>query len=1041
MTIMQNAMLYIGSLSHLRRCVCIALGVCLPFLCIPVYAQTTSITIPYSFSFEESEVAELANWVINPGKGADTLPEKWIVGNAAHSEGHRALYISNNGSDCQFGKAVLTQYAYRDLLLPKGTYECSFDWRCVGKNGSSLYAGVFDMQTISTMTVGSDRAEIPSTVLSGCQLRDLYGSSRWKHSDFRISSNGSRVIRIYFIWMNRNAEDDLPAPIGGCVDNIQITLANCKKPSEVTADLVGDSMLVTWKGTSEKYILEYRRHGRAKWNTTTALYAESHVIEGLDEGSYDFRVRGVCNSVDTSAYAYLTSVLVYYPERHCIDFVHLEDNPAVVATYGPFKTPEQNQGVIDYGPDDKFSRHTVNIEPDVYDPRTDNRLSTIAPNGLASVRLGNWNTGAEAESLIFSYKVDENSAILLMHYAVVLEDPNHDPKEQPHFTLEILDQWGDLIEPTCGVADFYAGQFNGVNGWHMTARNISWKEWTTIGLNLSQRIGQNIYVRLTTRDCSLSGHYGYAYFSLDCVAARIEGTSCGSDAQMSIAAPDGFSYEWFDKYDEPVPADHLTNEGKTLLVESSDTTTYRCRLTYLEEASCGFDLYSAARPRFPVSSFDWKYEPAECQNKVRFINKSHIMTNFDNVVEYHYDQPCDEFEWDFGMGQSGSDRNPVVVFPQEGGTFDVTLNAFIAEGRCVDDTVISITLPKIGDQVIPIDTAICEGNYITLGPQYIFIPGEFENTWVTSVGCDSTVVMNVTVNPVFNKYVGDTTICADEKLIIDGQTYKYSVSDTFPIFNLSSLPPYCDSIRKVYVTVLDSILPDVSVREMSDEPNSGAIFIAGEGFDYYTVNDGYPVYATEDSITGLNGGTFELKFFNDFGCSVVVEKSVSVCMPGWVYQRWDDVLSLKNFTALETDSAEHVFTDYQWFKDNQPIEGDTLSYMYAEGGLDPNATYHLEMTRVINGEKVVTCPFRPIVEEDRIVVYVYPSPVQSGGKLTIMVSAVAKATIVNTFGEVVKTLDLKEGANEVEMNVPAGVYVVQVVIDGETRVCRVGVID
>ena len=115
--------------------------------------------------------------------------------------------------------------------------------------------------------------------------------------------------------------------------------------------------------------------------------------------------------------------------------------------------------------------------------------------------------------------------------------------------------------------------------------------------------------------------------------------------------------------------------------------------------------------------------------------------------------------------------------------------------------------------------------------------------------------------------------------------------------------------------------------------------------------------------------------------------------------------------------------------------------MYAEGGLDPNATYHLEMTRVINGEKVVTCPFHPIVEEDRIVVYVYPSPVQSGGKLTIMVSAAAKATIVNTFGEVVKTLDLKEGANEVEMNVPAGVYVVQVVIDGETRVCRVGVID
>ena len=261
--IMQNIELHRGQFLRSHRSVCAVLVTCLSFFCISVSAQT-SITLPYSFSFEESEAAELANWVINPGKGADTLPEKWIVGSAAHSEGRRALYISNNGVDCQFSKAVLTQYAYRDILLPKGTYECSFDWRCVGKNGSSLYAGAYDMQTISTMTVGSDRAEIPSTVLTGCQLRDLYGSSRWKHSDFRISSNGSRVVRIYFIWMNRNAEEDLPVPIGGCIDNIQITLANCKKPSEVTANLVGDSMLVSWTGTSEKYILEYRRNGSWK---------------------------------------------------------------------------------------------------------------------------------------------------------------------------------------------------------------------------------------------------------------------------------------------------------------------------------------------------------------------------------------------------------------------------------------------------------------------------------------------------------------------------------------------------------------------------------------------------------------------------------------------------------------------------------------------------------------------------------------------------------------------------------------------------------
>ena len=1036
---MQNIELHRGQFLRSHRSVCAVLVTCLSFFCISVcgQGQPAPISVPYAFSFEDNETDELSKWVLNPGEQAAGLTEKWIVGSATRSDGYRSLYISDNGEENHFGVGPLTQFAYRDILLPKGVYECSFDWCCVGTQGASLYAGINDMETVKYLTNGVDRAEIDKTVLTGCKLTNMQGASRWQHADFRISSNGSRVLRMYFIWMNRNTETDLPMPIGACIDNIQITLANCKKPSDIHADVIGDSVMVTWTGVSEQYAVEYRRHGRNKWNVTSGIYDERHVLEGLDEGSYDIRVRGICNNVDTSAYAYLNSVLVYYPDRHCIDYVHLRNNPAVAAMYGTFSAPTQNRGVIDYGPDSRYSRHTVNIDPDVYDPRTDNHLPTIAPGDLASIRLGNWEVGAEAESMTFSYVVDESSAILLMHYAIVMEDPDHDSIAQPRFRLEIIDSRGRLISPTCGDVDFIADMTRLNNGWHVSSRGVTWKEWTTIGLNLSDKMGQTIRVRLTTYDCNLGGHYGYAYFSLDCVAARIMGTSCGSDAQMSIAAPDGFQYEWFDKNDNLVPSDRLANDGKTLLVESSDTTTYKCHLTYLEEASCGFDLYSSARPRYPVSSFGWAYEPSNCQNKVRFINKSHIMTDYDGNVEYHYDQQCDEYEWDFGNGQVGAERNPVVTFPQQGGTFDVTLYASIAEGRCVDDTTITITLPEIGDKFVSLDTTICDGTYIKFGPQYLAVAGEYENTWKTAVGCDSTVNMKLSVSPVTNEYVGDTIICAEVPLIIDGQTYKQHESGQFYRFyqNIHG----CDSTLWMNVTVLDSILPDVRVREMSDEPNSGAIFIEGEGFDYYTVNGGYP--QTADSITGLNGGIFELEFFNDFGCSVVVEKSVSVCMPGWVYQRWDDVLSLKNFGALETDSAQHVFTDYQWYKDNEPIEGDTLSYMYVEGGLDPNATYHLEMTRVSNGEKVVTCPFRPVREEDRVVVYVYPSPVQSGGKLTIMVSAPATATIVNTFGDVVTTIDLKEGANEVVMNVPAGLYVVQVTIGGETRVCRVGVID
>ena len=416
------------------------------------------------------------------------------------------------------------------------------------------------------------------------------------------------------------------------------------------------------------------------------------------------------------------------------------------------------------------------------------------------------------------------------------------------------------------------------------------------------------------------------------------------------------------------------------------------------------------------------------------------MTRFDNVEEFHHDWPCDEFDWNFGNDQYGSERNPVVIFPNTGGSFDVKLTAMIAEGRCENTKIITINLPSIGDTTVYTEATICEGDYIQFGPQFAGEERVYVNVWKSVAGCDSTVYLDLHLSPQSTMQTPDTIICADEPLIIDGQKYKSTESGKFYRFykNING----CDSTLWCNVTVLDSILPEVTVRQMTDEPNSGAIFIDGKGFEYYTVNGGYP--QTADSITGLNGGMFELEFFSsldDVTCSVVVEANVSVCMPGWVYQRWDDVLSLKNFSALETDSVTHIFENYQWFKDNEPIEGANLSYLYVNGGLDPEASYHLEMTRVHNGETVVTCPFRPVREEDRVVVYVYPSPVQSGGKLTIMVSAPAMATIVNTFGDVVTTIDLKEGANEVVMNVPAGLYVVQVTIGGETRVCRVGVID
>ena len=1028
-------------ISYVRGARVFALAVLSVFLfCSYAYAQNpVQISVPYSMGFELEDSAKLSQWRLNDGADLSICKERWVIGTAVKTEGKRSLYISyDEGATCTFDTVWNTSYAYFDFTIPSGQYELSFDWRCLGGDETYMCAAVGIAKQMTSMDCNYERAEFPDYIQSFAEsgYRVMRGCSRWQHVSVPFASNGTRVYRLYFAWRNKNRDSKLPNPVSACVDNIQITTRNCAKPANLEAEVVGDSVVVTWTGTSAQYCIEYRRYGREKWSVQTGIRDERFVIEGLDEGAYDIRVRGVCNDVDTSAYTYRTSFGVYYPDRHCINYVDLHGED-VVATYGTFSNPYANIGVYDtaFTDDPKYWRHTINWDPDEYDPRTGGRLKIVPEEEVASVRLGNWNVGAEGESLSFFYTVDgENASILLLKYAVVLEDPNHGPADQPHFNLEILDEWGNLIDYTCGTADFYADSQR--PGWN-TFGSVTWKDWTTIGLNLDAYDGERLEVRLTTRDCNWSGHFGYAYFTMGCAAAKIVSTSCGDDAQMSIAAPSGFAYEWFDKYDNPVPDSIKSEDGRTLLIDPSDTTTYRCHLTYIEEETCGFDLYSSARPRFPIAEFEWQYEPANCQNRVKFINKSHIMTKFNNVTEHHYDQPCDEYEWDFGNGQVGSEKNPVVIFPNKGGFFNVVLYASIAEGRCVKDTSLIIFLPSIGDKELRIDTTICEGGYIVFGPQYAGEEREYVNVWKTSAGCDSTVYLNLHLSPQSTEQLPDTTICAEIPLTIDGQTYKSHESGKFYRFYTNQYG--CDSTLWMNVTVLDPILPEITVREMSDNPNSGAIFIGGAGFDYYTVDGGEP--QTADSITGLNGGFYVLEFFNDFGCSVVREAAVSVCMPGWVYQRWGDVLSLKNAEALDTDSATHIFTDFQWYKNNEAIAGANLSYLYVAEGLDPADSYYLEMTRVSNGEKLTTCPFRPTAVEDQKVAYVYPSPVQVGGTLTVKVSEAASLTIVNMFGDIALTQALSEGTNSIAMEVPAGIYVVQVQIGSETRVCRISVIE
>ena len=937
----------------------LCLLVCLGFFTQNTYAQS-GISAPYFLGFEESDAVELSEWVLNPGPLADQCPDKWVVGDAVRNEGRRSLYISSDGgANAAFGVAKNVQYAYRDFTIPAGQYEVSFDWACLGSPEAKLYAGVAAASAFSSMEAAFNSVSLDKAVLSGSNiLYEAKGSNQWQNISARISSNGVRVCRLFFVWASANQDTAIVHPLGACIDNVQICSANCAKPKSVTATAVScDSILVEWAGTSEKYSVQYRRRGRS-WSVPTTYYQDYCYIENAEEGLYDFRVRGICNDVDTSAYTYKHAFTMFCPERHCINYVDLHDAENVTCYYGKFQNPQDSVGVIDKDvyANAKYWRHSVNWEPDEYDPRTCGQLPTIPEGELASVRLGNWNTGAEAECIEYTYVADvENSAILLLKYAVVLEDPNHTDKEQPHFTMEILNKDGDLISPTCGAADFYADANRLDGGWHACTRapgaryNVSWKEWTTIGLNLAEQgvhTGDTLMIRLTTKDCSRNGHFGYAYFTLGCAAAKLYGTSCGSEPSLSVDAPEGFRYEWYNKYGEKV------SDSKRLEVEPSDTTTYRCRLIYLENEECDFNLYSQIYPRFPISAFTYQYQPSNCENRVVFTNKSHVMTVFNNDTVYHYDERCEEHKWIFPNGETSGAMNPAYVFPKEGGTFPVTLRALISNGACDDDTTIYITVPKIGDTEQFVDTTICDGNYVQFGKYYAALPGSYSDSLVNFAGCDSIITLRLEVNPVDKTVLKDTTVCAEEPLCIDGECYKHTSSGDFVRFRRNQYG--CDSTIWIHVNMQDSILPTIVVKEPENELGTGSVTLGGTGYDYFYLN-GERYDASETYLTGFNGGIFDFEFFNDFGCSVLRSDTMGFeCLGGvlgevnfvcqgdaeWIVPLVLDSGILTTYSLLYDDEAHAAgCTDILL----QPINNDNpVVRIPIPAGLQPNR-YHAQL--------------------------------------------------------------------------------------------------
>ncbi|MFN0187629.1 MAG: PKD domain-containing protein [Bacteroidia bacterium] len=394
-------------------------------------------------------------------------------------------------------------------------------------------------------------------------------------------------------------------------------------------------------------------------------------------------------------------------------------------------------------------RHTIMTGPGT-DPNTNGAITVVAPGGQSSARLGNDDVGSEAEQLSYQIAVDATNALFIYRYAVVLEDPSHTLAEQPRFEIRVYDQNG--LPVVCG--DYNVVASSGIPGFvsivNSSGSTVHYKDWTTVGINLSPYIGQNVTIEFSTGDCALGGHYGYAYVDCYCSPLIILSDLCAGANSTILTAPIGFeSYAW------------STGETTQSITINNVVigTQYQCTMTSV--TGCTITLTTILTPTILAPHFG---QITNCQNQTRFQDSSLVTVG----------TPINVWKWDFGDGQTSNVQHPTHNYTAPG-NYNVSLTVTNMGGCAdtVDYNITTIPIPLVdfnSPPVCPNDVSsffdasgssngplvkwnwnFGDGATDTLpNPMHTYsLPGTYPVTLIItdSLGCKDTLIKNVSTLP------------------------------------------------------------------------------------------------------------------------------------------------------------------------------------------------------------------------------------------------------------------------------------------------------
>lgn len=543
-------------------------------------------------------------------------------------------------------------------------------------------------------------------------------------------------------------------------------------------------------------------------------------------------------------------------------------------------------------------RHVIISDKSAYDSNTGNALKMIPEGYNYSARLGceisgDANPRCWQQSLRYTMKVDTSNAFLLMKFACVLQySTTHDnvTEMEPHFQLTLYDKNNNTIDDCSNYDVFASGVMDAEFQTYTPSGSrdpVKWRDWTTVGADLSDYIGQDITIEFLSADCTGHYHYGYAYFVVDCMPLYITVDYCTGYSHATLEAPDGFeTYQWLSD-------DNITVIGteQNLLVENpNEGDVYYC--TMESETGCEVSLSSTIARYEPQADFSWQM--IDCKsNEVRFTNESNTNNGSLNYFWDLEDTTSSEKSLTHRFLTSGLHKVGLIVYNPPSGCTDT-----------IYQTVESFSPPLVGFNG---DTTYCPDLETKLSAygayRYEWSTGDTSSAisigdpggdyWMlgfSSEGCISdTNFFSISEEPdwVFELF-GDTILCegsTNTLLTEGGVSYFWNTNETSDSIQIQQGGNYsvtglnlrgCEKELSISVTEISNPSISFSISENSinirhnviegfvtSDDASNYVWDLGDGTTITTANFSHQYIIPSELISYL----LNITAFNRYGCS------------------------------------------------------------------------------------------------------------------------------------------------------------------------------